>query len=692
MNKETYPIIGMHCASCAKLITRRLAKIKGIKGVSVNYANETAYVESEKFGNSDLKLEIKKAVEELGYKVGSDVEAEKGRELSLLQKKTITSLIFAFILMTFGMLIPIIPNILIIIIALFVQVFLGWEFYQSLWSDIRNVSFGMNSLVAIGTSAALIGGYYETSVTIIALILLGRYLETKAKLKTSDALKKLIGMSKELSLGLKIGDIVRVKPGQKIPTDGIIVKGESFVDESMISGESLPVAKKTGDTVVGGTINNNGSFVFKVTKIGKDTVLSQIVRMVSDAQGSRAEVQNLVDTISYYFVPGVLLISLSSFFIFGLGSAIAVLVVACPCAMGLATPTAIVVAMGKGAKLGILVRDIGQLETLSKINTIVFDKTGTLTYGKPVVTKISLNNRKKWTVNTVMQIAGSLEELSEHPLAGAIVDFVKKSNIRLLNVTKFKNLEGRGVEGYVNGKKYFIGKTKNSKIALETDNQEIATFDITDPIKKGVKEVITKLDNLEINSWMITGDNEITAESIANEAGIKNILAGVLPNEKAEKVKELQGNIVIKGQSYRDTELQRDRVTELQSFRGTKLKRYKDTELNTVAFVGDGINDAPALATADIGIAMGSGTDVAIESAGITLLKKDFNSILTVFNLSRATMKIIKENLFWAFGYNAILIPVAFLGYLNPMLAAFAMAASSISVVGNSLRLKTIKI
>ena len=628
---KTFPIVGMHCSSCAKLIEKKLSKLDNVIEAKVNYGNETAYINGGNFN------QIQKVVEDLGYKIGVDVEEEKKKEIKTLKIKVIVSLISA----AFVMFLP----KYFWFLAFPIQFIIGFEFYQSLWSDIRNLSFGMNSLVAIGTTAAIIGGYYETSVTIIALILLGRYLEINAKNRSSDAIKKLIGLQKELDQNLLVGDVVMVKPGQKIATDGIITEGKSYIDESMISGESLPVKKQIGDKVVGGTINKNGSITFRVTKIGSETVLAQIIKMVSEAQGSRAEIQKLVDTVSSYFIPIVFVIAIITFFVFGITNAIAVLVIACPCAMGLATPTAIIVAVGRGASLGILIKDVQALEILNKVKTVVFDKTGTLTLGHPV-----LINKVE---DKYLQIAASLEKYSEHPIAEAI-KFPK-----LLKVTNFKNIEGMGIEGVINNKKYFLGKTKNNSIALMANGHSLSTFDVSDKLKEHVKEVIKKFDDKRIETWMITGDNEKTANKIAKEAGIKNVLAEVMPADKANKVYAIS---------------------------------HTPYGIKHTAFVGDGINDAPALASADVGIAMGTGTDIAIESAGITLMNKDFRSILSIFNLSKSTINIIKQNLFWAFGYNIVLIPVAVLGYLNPMLAAGAMSLSSISVVLNSLRLNKIKI
>ncbi|MDP3994286.1 MAG: copper-translocating P-type ATPase, partial [bacterium] len=547
--------------------------------------------------------------------------------------------------------------------------------------------------IAIGTSAAYgysilsllgltKGIYFDTAAVIITLILLGRFLEAKAKAHTSDAIKKLLGLQAKTARVIRkggeidipideveVGDMIRVRPGEKIPVDGKITEGESAVDESMVTGESMPVGKFKGDTVIGATLNKSGSFIFRATKVGRETMLAQIVEMVASAQSSRAPIQRLADIVSSYFVPVVIMLAVATFTVwFDLGqpvhaliNTIAVLIIACPCAMGLATPTAIMVGTGRGAEKGVLIKDAEALETAYKIKTIIFDKTGTLTVGKPAVTDVSDDK--------ILGIVGSLEQGSEHTLAEAIVSFVKESGIKLPKASGFKAHPGTGIEGIVGGKRYFFGnKGEKSGIVkrlesegktvmiLESGGKVLGHIAVADTLKKGVRKVVKELEEKGIEPWMITGDNEATAKAIAKQAGIKNVLAQVLPQEKADKVKELK------------------------------------EKHGVVAFAGDGINDAPALAASDVGIAMGTGTDVAIESAGITLLNKDIGSVLEAINLSKATIKIIKQNLFWAFGYNTILIPAAALGYLNPMIAAFAMAASSISVVTNSLRLKKIKI
>jgi P-type Cu+ transporter len=680
--KKSFPIVGMHCASCAKLIERKLAKTPGVVSSVVNYGSELATIEvSEKVKDGDLA----KAVQEAGYKIVFDnnkKEEEKKKEINSLKIKVIISSILSVIIMigSFPEWFSFAPEILmeplvLLILSAPVQFWAGRPFYQATWSGLRNRTASMDTLIAIGTSAAygysvvttFIGGhmYFDTAAVIITLILLGRYLEAKAKAHTSDAIKKLLGLQaktarvirdgKEIDIPIEevvLGDKIRVRPGEKIPVDGIITSGESAVDESMVTGESLPVDKIIGNSVIGATINKSGTFVFKATKVGSETMLSQIVKMVSEAQSSKAPIQRLADSVSSYFVPIVLMIAVATFvvwYVLGLPTnafvnLVAVLIIACPCAMGLATPTAIMVGTGKGAARGILIKDAQALETLYKIKTIIFDKTGTLTKGQ--MTLVNEVDKK------YLQIAASLEKNSEHPIAQAIVKRAQESRIKLLEVTKFKALEGLGVEGVIEGQKYFLGKTKDDSIALISNGRRLATFKVSDEIKVGVKEVVSGLIKRGISVWMITGDNEKIAKEIAAKAGIKNVMAGVLPHGKKDKVKTF----------------------------------------SNVAFVGDGVNDAPALAASSVGIAMGTGTDVAIESAGVTLLNKDIKSVLTAFNLSRVTLNVIKQNLFWAFGYNVILIPAAFLGLLNPALAAFAMAASSISVVLNSLRLNTIKI
>lgn len=697
ITKKSFSIIGMHCASCAKLIERKLAKTPGVVSSSVNYGSETAVVEiDESVGSGDLA----KAIEDAGYKIGVNVEEEKKKELQNLKTKVIVSSILSILVFigSFPEWFPFIPDFLsnpltLLLLSLPVQFWAGRQFYLATWSGIRNRTASMDTLIAIGTTAAYgysvlsifgitRGSYFDTAAVIITLILLGRFLEAKAKSHTSDAIKKLLGLrvktarvlvdGREIDLPIeevKMGDLIRVRPGEKVPTDGIVTEGQSAIDESMVTGESIPVEKFKGDTVIGSTLNKNGSFIFRTTKVGKETMLAQIVEMVVSAQSSRAPIQRLADLVSSYFVPVVLMLSVVTFTVwFDLGfpanafiNMIAVLIIACPCAMGLATPTAIMVGTGKGAEKGILIKDAEALETAYKVKTIIFDKTGTLTKGEPSVTDVSNPN--------ILKIVGSLELNSEHSLAEAIVNYCKKKGVKFLEVNNFKTIAGKGVEGTIDRKKYFFGKAgiTDKKIEeLESEGKTVMTLAldgkilghiaVADTLKEGVKDVVLEFGKRNVEVWMITGDNQRAATAIAREAGITNILAGVMPADKANKVKELK-------------------------------EKY-----GVIAFAGDGINDAPALAASDVGIAMGTGTDVAIESAGITLLNKDIGSVLGAISLSRETIKVIKQNLFWAFGYNVVLIPAAALGYLNPMIAAFAMAASSISVVLNSLRLTRARI
>ncbi len=746
--KRSFPIVGMHCASCAKLIERKLSKTPGVLNASVNYASESASIESDP---SVTDEQLAKSVEEAGYiavfskgdevKSADDIkEEEKKKELQNLKAKVIISSLLSALIFagSFPEWFTLVPKILaspytLLILTTPIQFWAGRQFYQATWSGLKNRTASMDTLIAIGTSAAygyslfslLFGGqmYFDTAAVIIALILLGRYLEAKAKAHTSDAIKKLLGLQaktarvvrdgEEIDVPIedvKLGDLIRVRPGEKVPTDGIIVEGISSIDESMVTGESIPVDKSVGSQVIGATINKSGSFLFKATKVGADTMLSRIVKMVAEAQSSRAPIQRLVDVVSSYFVPIVLILAVATFVIWYISgsfngafqSAIAVLIIACPCAMGLATPTAIMVGVGRGAEKGILIKDAESLEIAKKTQIAIFDKTGTLTIGKPKVTDVISVRSSEFRVrskkrdqeqtnneltNELLRLAASLEKGSEHALGEAILEKAKEEGVVLKKVEGFKAIAGYGIEGKIENTRYILGNRalmKKDEVDFKTAEKDIVKLEsngktvvllakvhkllgviaIADTLKEGVKDVISHLNRVGVETWMITGDNELTAKAIADESGIKNVLAGVLPDQKAQKVKE-----------------------------------FKEKENKIVAFLGDGVNDAPALAASDVGIAMGTGTDVAIESAGITLLNRDIRSILTAFNLSRATLAIIKQNLVWAFGYNVILIPVAigvlypFFGLLlNPALAAFAMAASSISVVGNSLRLKSINI
>lgn len=742
MNKTSFPIVGMHCASCARLIEKQLQKTPGVLAAAVNYGNEQATVD---YNPSQISpTSFVPIIKSLGYQavIGENKEKSsdqikeeaKKKELAELRKKVWFSGILGLLIFLgsfpewfkFLSWLPLYQlltnNYFLLFLATPVQFWAGWGFYQATWSGFKNRAASMDTLIAIGTSAAYgfsilvtlfptqlknlgfpLSIYFDTASIIIALILLGRYLEAKAKSHTNDTLKKLLGLQAKtarviraeneidiLISEVKVGDKIRVRPGEKIPVDGKILEGFSSIDESMVTGESMPVDKKSGNLVIGSTINKTGTFIFIATKVGSETMLSQIVKMVAVAQGSRAPIQRLADLVSAYFVPIVLMLAVATFVIwYDLGSfsqaftnLIAVLIIACPCALGLATPTAIMVGVGRGAEKGILIKDAEALEIAHKVNTIVFDKTGTLTVGEPTVTDIipakALN----------LELAASLEQGSEHSLAEAVVSQAKNQRLKLSAVSDFQAIPGKGVIGQIKKRKllfgnqkildqYQINYTKQNKLweTLENqgktamfladldDKQVLGLIAVADTLKSTAKELIAELNALKINTWLISGDNERTAKNIAKELGITHVLASVLPQEKAAKISELKATN------------------------------------NVVAFVGDGINDAPALAAADVGVAMGSGTDVAIESSGITLLNKNLTSVVTALKLSQSTMRTIKQNLFWAFGYNVILIPIAMgilypiTGWLlNPALAAFAMAASSISVVSNSLRLKGVKI
>lgn len=750
MTKTSFPIIGMHCASCARLIENQLKKTPGVTDAVVNYGSEQASVTHN---DTVTPKTLESVVAGTGYsaiietdknKSPDDLKEEaKKKELADLKTKVIVSAILSVIVMlgSFPEWFSFIPKILtnpytLLVLASPVQFWAGRGFYLAAWSNFKNRSAGMDTLIAIGTTAAygfsaittIFGTqlsklgfplltYFDTAAVIITLILLGRYFEAKAKAHTSDAIKKLLHLQaktarvvrngKELDVPIeevKVGDIIRVRPGEIIPVDGKITEGISSIDESMVTGESIPVDKKTGDIVIGATINKTGTFLFRATKVGSDTMLSRIVKMVAEAQSSRAPIQRLADTVSGYFVPIVLILAALTFIIwfdFGTFAAaftnmIAVLIIACPCALGLATPTAIMVGTGKGAEHGILIKDAQSLEIANKITAAVFDKTGTLTIGKPVVTdlipvttvlsKQSAPKDLQHDQNFLLTLAASLEQGSEHSLAEAIVAQAKQKNLTLVKAKDFAAVPGRGITGVVDKHKVSLGnrslldkekidyqKIEKNIIGLESQGKTVmlcavdkklsGIIAVADQLKTQAKDVVNDLSRMGISVWMVTGDNEKTAGAIAGLLGIKNVLAGVLPDQKAEKIQELKH------------------------------------EKNIVAFLGDGINDAPALAAADVGIAMGSGTDVAIESAGITLLNKNLDSVVSAIKLSKSTLSVIKQNLFWAFGYNVILIPVAMgvlypiTGWLlNPAIAAFAMAASSISVVSNSLRLKSVKI
>ncbi|MDP3997684.1 MAG: heavy metal translocating P-type ATPase [bacterium] len=738
---------GMHCASCAGLIERSLRKHAGVIQANVNFASEKAAVvfDESKVSVNELIMRVKKS----GYMAvlvdtadNEQAAKKRGEDRRRLQNKLISALLLSlpmlyFMLLDFLQWLPganILPpyiGLVSFVLATPVQFIIGSGFYKGAWSSLRMKTFNMDSLIAIGTSSAyfysLVGMmvyvvghnyspiaaagtkipelYFETAAFLITFVLLGKWLETRAKGKTSDAIKKLMGLQAKTARVVRggqtfdipieqvvVGDTVMVRPGEKIPIDGEILKGSSAVDESMVTGESIPVEKHEGDKVIGATINKNGSFEFKVTKVGSETALAQIIRLIEEAQGSRAPIQALADRVSAYFVPAVIGIAVLTFlvwfFVFGASLAFslmaftAVIVIACPCALGLATPTAIMVGTGKGAEYGILVKGGEPLEMARKINAIIFDKTGTLTNGKPEVTEVMSNSLRD--EDDVVQIAASLERQSEHPLAEAIYRYAEEEGIDLNEVVDFSAVPGHGVTGVIEGVKYYLGNraliaqigltsTKvdrkmsrmeergQTAMILASEQEVLGIVAVADTIKKTSREAIEKLKKLGVEIYMITGDNRRTAEAIAKEVGIANVLAEVLPEDKAGEVKKLQAA-------------------------GQK-----------VAMVGDGINDAPALAQSDLGIAMGSGTDVAMETGGIVIIKNDLNDVVTAIQLSRETLGKIKQNMFFALFYNIIGIPVAariFVGMgliLRPELAGLAMALSSISVVGNSLLLRGFK-
>jgi len=780
MATSTYPVRGMHCASCASIIEKTLKKVEGVHAVEVNPGTESAKISYDPAKTNPRALSEK--IEPLGYSLAlpaadtSDVptaqemgmsedehrvhlglnqsKAEKLAELAAMKTKIVTIMpmaVFAAVVMAWNILAEFdraapVPqawndsfNMLLALMATYALFVVGKPYLIGFYRFMRHGVANMDTLIGIGTSAAFLYSvvvtvfreavrpfvnvevtYFDVAIVVIAFITLGKYLEARAKIKTGDAIEKLLNLQAKTALVVRggveteipidqvvHGDLIIVKPAGKIPVDGVLTEGSSYVDESMVSGEPVPVEKNVGDTVVAGTLNTTGAFTFTATKVGSETLLAHIIAMVAEAQGSKAPIQALADKISSVFVPIVLVIAFGSLgawlligasslgfaqaLSLGLVSFVSVLVIACPCALGLATPTAIIVGVGKGAKEGILIKDAATLEKLHTVDVVVVDKTGTITRGKPEL--VSLKNLSDKSDNDIVAILASLDTKSDHPISHAVVSYAREKKIALLPVERFEAIKGKGLVGTIGGVEYHTGSarlaaelgasfdsiekdTKEGKtpVVLVANGKVLAVAMVADAIKPEAKEAVAALHSLGIRVVMLTGDDANTARFIAEQVGIDDVVAEVLPEDKLNVIKRLQSG----------------------TFENWKLKIENYGHPMTVAMAGDGINDAPALAQADVGIAMATGTDVAIESAGITLLHGDLSKLVKAIRLSRQTMRGIKQNLFWAFAYNVVGIPLAagafyplFGWLLSPVFAGFAMAFSSVSVVGNSLRLKT---